>query len=378
MMNQENNPDPASSYYVPRPPPESPPTIANVIEEMRSQQTATTQAMTHLASLMQMLLTNFATTAGAAPPPATVQTPPAPLPNLGFPSALKLPTPPHFDGGSGHKRDDELKSWLFHIKATLQAAGVDLNSTRAVHYAVMVLTGPALLWWDDYCSRTDPVNRTPCTTFQAFEQAISSPSSLGVFDPSFDAREAIHKLSQTTSVHDYTAKFRAAIRHLPARDPMDHLHYYIRGLKPSVKSIVLTNQPSTLDEAIALAEQGDRVSYLVRRDDRAKVRFSPAATTATPMDLGNLNVAATTTSRPPYRSSNAKPRRSASPANRGRSPARTASTSRSSSPAARLSKLTDAERNDLFKKGGCYRCRQVTNPPHTARNCTAHVRSSKN
>jgi hypothetical protein len=151
----------------------------------------------------------------------------------------------------------------------------------------MFLTGNARLWWEDYCARNDPVNHSPCTTFAQFERTISAPSSLGAFDPGYDARETIHKLNQTTSVHEYTSRFRSAIRYLSDRSPADHLHYYIRGLKSHVKTIVLTHQPATLDEAITIAEQGDRASYLARHQNN-RVTFVNHRPSATPMDLGTV------------------------------------------------------------------------------------------
>jgi len=181
---------------------------------------------------------------------------------------------------------------------------------------------------------------------------------MGDPNPDDKARKALLSLRQTTSVKSYADEFQRLITYLPDRDPADLRFDFINGLKPKIREL-LVGKTSELPWQ-------DVRDLAYRYDDLVMSnRLNPAPANpprhardnrpSDPMELGTAAV--TPRSRPatPYR---------------GRSTSRSVSpvTSRSSSPAKPLPKLTEETREKLRRNNGCFRCQQY-NAGHIARDC---------
>jgi hypothetical protein len=137
---------------------------------------------------------------------------------------------------------------------------------------------------------------------------------------SINAYDRLQRLSQRTSVFTYNHDFRALMLELPDMDQATHLHYYIKGLKDSIRPFVAMQQPETTAAAENIAERVD-ASMFKPQPRTPGFRPNPGYRTPggpTPMELDAIT------------------------------------------------KLTPAERERLCKTGGCFRCRQTG---HLARDC---------
>lgn len=314
------------------PPPQPDPTLTTFM-------TTTVETMRQMGAALQLLLVNYSATAPkTTATPHTTATPPEPERKL--PPGVKPPSPSRFDGSDRQKTP----SWLEQTKQTLLLAGWKLNDPNAIAYTASFLTGKAHRWWDTEM-RTCPDDH-PHKSSAGFSTwsdfASAALDALGEDRREDRARERLLKLTQSNSVLGYGERFTALMNLLPDMHPNDARFYYLRGLKPGILSIITGKYQasSTWQEIHALAMSADSIRLPISTSNR----FSTFNRTDNndPMDIGNIN-----TSHPSTPSSS----RSTSPARRNGRPA---------TPARRhLPKLTDAERERLKAKGGCFRCRQV-------------------
>jgi hypothetical protein len=81
-----------------------------------------------------------------------------------------------------------------------------------------------------------------------------------------DPKGALFKLTQTTTVKEYQAKFESLANRIVGLPPACYLSCFVSGLKPAIRREVLSFQPATLTQAIGLAKLQeekllDRLSY---------------------------------------------------------------------------------------------------------------------
>ena len=221
---------------------------------------------------------------------------------------LKPERPPTYSG----KRNESLAAWLFQMERYCQLLPVPENNR--VEFAGTFLKDHAAMWWQTAYDDIEDWNDLK-EGIKAQFQPVNSAKT---------ARAQLDSLRQRTSVRIYNSEFRELVLQIPHMHEEDRVYQYIKGLKPSVASMVALQQPTTLLMAQGLADIADTIQYqqMPRRNfgnqGTEQPRNRPTYQGPTPMDLDAIG------------------------------------------------KLTDAERERLRKNGGCFRCRKTG---HLARNC---------
>ena len=283
----------------------------------------------------------------------------ASVPHVGGETSARgvRPKPPRipFYGGA----ESGLEPWISQAGAILEVSGVDLQSKTAVQYASLYLEGKARTVWDHFV-RECQVSGDECASFTAFSDQLRR--LLGPMNADVVGRAKIRTLRQKRDVHSYTEAFLKILRSLET--PLGDLNAredFIGGLKPAVMNFVRQKIPAhaTLQEALAAAQLFDR-TLTYSHDSGRQFRSRDSD----PMDLGvmHANLPSTSASASPASSRSASPasRRSPERSSRGRASHRQSSPKRRSpSPVpARLTLLTDSEREKCKQEGRCFRCRK--------------------
>jgi len=365
------------------PPPHRPqPSAADVLDAINTNNNNTGSAIQTLTNTMTTFLTALqpllaftavaASNSTPAPTPASPTPTPAPTRESRLPPGIKPPTPKEY---SGNMKD--ALTWTTATEATLAFANWDMNAPQVVQYAASFLTGRALRWWHGCCN-TATASSSPLAASGGFsnwsEFATALVNALGEFRPRDRARDRLYNLRQTSSVHKYTEEFSDLAKRLPNSHWEDLSYFYFKGLKSDVQKLMVGryDDDATWSDLAALAAHCDDITYNSRSRPRSTPGSYPAnppsSSTATPMDLGNIN--ASTSRRSPSVSRSATSR-SPSPAPRSSSFASaSASTApRSGTPARRRPPpLTPEIRAQCLKEGRCFRCREKG---HTSDKCTA-------
>jgi hypothetical protein len=268
------------------------------------------------------------------PPVHQLQSPASrPLPSPPAPhgllrnSAMKfsLHDLPLFTAEDKSQRPDR---WLFRAKRMLQVMEVD--ESQWVLYATLRLDGAALAWWQ----MLELGGEAPAD-WADFAQGLKD--QFGSINPEQSARDTFwYHLRQQTTVREYIKEFRSLLLELPTVDDGTKKDRFIQGLKDSVRHEVVLREPSTLIEAMSLAERSERATSRVALYSRPR---SYAQAVMNP--------------------------RPAPPSFPQRRPVRPDVVMAEPQ---RIPRLTDEERERLRATGSCFRCRQ---PGHTSYQCRA-------
>jgi hypothetical protein len=221
----------------------------------------------------------------------------------------QVPRPPKPDKYDGDRRSGAAANWLHQMRLYLNILGL-LESEQAIPQAVSFHSGAAITWW-----RILEASAAVPTTWTAFQAAFLE--AFQTVDAEHVARNRMESLRQRTSVMDYANAFSGLLLEVPDMHPADAVYRFVRGLKPQVRLHVELHRPSTVNDAIRLAQAADSALYLARPNYVAGSSGYPGPQ---PMQLGALT------------------------------------------------KLSPADRERLLKEGKCFRCRQ---PGHRAQECTA-------
>jgi hypothetical protein len=156
----------------------------------------------------------------------------------------KIPPASNY-AGSAHALDN----WLREMLQQFEWYGYNGDAER-VAMAAAQLRGAALDWWSTLASAE---KQTLTASFAQFEAALRTR-----FQPvnsAQTARLALDSLTQGAKqpVHDYTTMFRRLLTAVPTMSEEDRVHRYVQGLRPSVRSLLLLQGATTLDDAIAKA-----------------------------------------------------------------------------------------------------------------------------
>jgi hypothetical protein len=177
----------------------------------------------------------------------------------------KVPKPERFNGTGN------VKNWCFYMETFLVATNIDRNSAASVRTAAAYLAGGALSWW----RYTETVGPVP-GDWTAFQRAIVE--HYAPIDSVRLARDRLENLKQHKSVKEYATLFTNQLVEIPNVDEDYKVYRFTRGLKPQVKVQVEMQEPTTLKEAIRLANAADNAFYVSMK----KSGSNPSG--ATPMD----------------------------------------------------------------------------------------------
>jgi len=238
-------------------------------------------------------------------------------------SALKPKVPDAFQGSAVDS--SRVRDWLYSVALFFTASHVT-DDLQRVAFAATLLRSHALTWWRGLGEARQPV------TWEAFCTAI-----IDYFQPAQNVqfvRDRLYRLRQTKSASAFASEFRQLALDIPDISDAEMLAQFRRGLKEEVALHVAYGNPTSFEQAVTLAIAVDTVQFNSRRMPQGAPRqrsylaatSAPGGTSqAVPMELGAVQEA------------NLKP-------------------------------LSEAEREDLRKRGACFRCRQ---PGHLAKDCPA-------
>lgn len=196
--------------------------------------------------------------------------------------------PPTFSGRNQDRNN--VDSWMFAMKNYLTVSGVALESNQAVLLCASFLTHDAATWWRSV-SESDAVP----TTIASFETAFKA--RFQPFNCERQARNILDNLKQTKSVREYADVFLSTVMRISNMSEEDKIHRFLTGLKQRQRIDVELHQPDTLQKAIILADRTDSILYQTHRDYKHQHNDSrvlaPSPEPAVPMEINNINVAAT-------------------------------------------------------------------------------------
>ena len=242
---------------------------------------ATITAMAgQIAILTQQMQALMASQATSTPTPST--------------TSLRPNKPETFSG----TRHESVDNFLFQLGSYFQVLGVT-NHQQRIMFAITLLREHAIDWWRNL-ELTLVMEELTWQDFSTSIRAEFKPVSSRSM-----ARDKLATLRQHTSVATYTHEFRALILEIPGMTEDERLDRYKRGLKYNIRKELELREPSTMSEAIRMAERLDAVEFsLNRRPDRSFFQrserpFMPSTNVncqsdrfcqgPTPMELGNIN-----------------------------------------------------------------------------------------
>ena len=131
---------------------------------------------------------------------------------------------------------------------------VGVPPEQQVPLAGTYLKDQAAIWYLTFKSKWGPDTHPTWGNFcHALQAAFSPPNHIN------NIMDQWAKVHQTTSVHDYAQRFQSILLQPPpnATTPFATLDHFIRGLKPKTQLEVRLRDPSSLQEAIQLADRFD-------------------------------------------------------------------------------------------------------------------------
>ena len=212
---------------------------------------------------------------------------PAPAAGAAPHTAASAARPDKYKGGA-----HQLADWLFRMRLFLETSGVEETTTMAVTTACTYLEGDAWSWWRALCERAS--GRAAVTNWEEFSAAIKD--RFQVVDEGRKARIALTYLRQTTSVRAYTQDFQRLMLLAPETHELDQVVRFTLGLRGAIREDVDRGQPTTILQAMKLADEADvRLSgYRLERAPLSSWQQPPRRNVyagPTGMELGAVTVA---------------------------------------------------------------------------------------
>lgn len=230
----------------------------------------------------------------------------------------RVPKPDSFNGKG------DVRSWVWSLEQYFSTVGVD-DSSRP-QYAVNLLRGCAATWMRSIT----PNGALPSWT--SLREGLIK--TFAPISEEQNARDRLSSLKQRQSVSQYASTFRQILLLLPDMSVSDRIDRFARGLKLPIAREIYLRAPTTLEEAIRIADRYDSVSWKLR--PRGQPNFSQGSTktaipAADPMDLS----------------------------------------------AVRFTRLSPTERKHIMDNNGCLYCREL-NANHRAANCPKKSKQQSN
>ena len=219
-----------------------------------------------------------------------------------------VPKPETFNGkGNVH-------SWLWSLEQYFATTNINQEHAKT-QYAVNLFRGNIATWMRTF------LGAGPLPEWRVVREEL-----LKMFAPISEqqqARDRLASLKQRNSVGAYSSQFLQLLLLLDTLPEAEKIDRFARGLKLPVAREVHLRNPSTLDEAIRIAERYDAITWQMRSKQPPRTNsLSPSLSTPVAMDLSSV----------------------------------------------RFKKLTAEERKRIMDNNGCLYCRKL-NVDHRAKNC---------
>ena len=220
------------------------------------------------------------------------------------PQTSRYPKPDKPSAFTG-RRGESVDSWLFQLEQYFNLT--ELPEDRQAFFAASFFKENAALWWQSWYRSL--IGEHPQVTWTEFATAVRT--QFRPVNAERIAREKLTNLRQTSSVAAYTHAFRTILLDLSGLAEADRLFAYIRGLKQNIAALVQVSNPVTVKAAARTAKNIDAV-YWEHRPKALWASRPTRSTGPTPMELDSI----------------------------------------------RRTPLTESERANLRRTGGCFYCRE--------------------
>jgi hypothetical protein len=158
--------------------------------------------------------------------------------------------PPFFDGARDRRK---LDTWLYKVEHYLDLIQVKTDKLK-INIAATLFDGYAADWWYTRTKHVREGQEPPVVSWNQFVHTMEQ-----TFIPS-EARyttqaDKLPVLKQTGSVPSYIANFLSLVIHLQGSSESEKVSRFIGGLKPTPSFYLSSHKPTSMLEAIKLAEK---------------------------------------------------------------------------------------------------------------------------
>src|SRR5271154_1051431 len=166
--------------------------------------------------------------------------------------AGKVSKPPTYDGKT--RDPSRIHSWILRMEDYLDLTRCPEGDKSRV--AATYLQDNAFIWYNSVIESIGTDSHYSWDEMKVqFRQYFLPPNADALW---FDKWDQIH---QSTSVQQYVAEFKQIRTHLPHLPETYILNHFVRHLKREIQKKVELQQPSTLEDAISLADRIDVLEY---------------------------------------------------------------------------------------------------------------------
>ena len=137
-------------------------------------------------------------------------------------NTIKYPMPKGYDGSDKVSAEN----WLFLLNNYLDLT--EIPEEKRITFTVFLLSSHALIWWKALVRDSNQPQ-----TWIGFQNRIKQ--QFKQINPSKKARAVLDKLTQTSTVSTYTAKFRELTLDISDMDHNEMFHKYRNGLQPNIR-----------------------------------------------------------------------------------------------------------------------------------------------
>ena len=168
---------------------------------------------------------------------------------------IKTPNPPKFRGVG---KEPKILEWTYQATNYLRAVGL-VDHEQGVWHITNFLEGDAATWWRLQVDAMEKGAAAPILTWAHLKGVMIE--RFQVFNHQVDVRDRYTTLRQTSTVAKYINDFRALVVEL-AYEPMEsQIYQFLKGLKPSIQASTRTHKPTSLLQAMDIADEADRATY---------------------------------------------------------------------------------------------------------------------
>ena len=198
---------------------------------------------------------------------------------------LKVNKPETYNGGSKN-----IDTFLFSCTQYFDASGLTIDQQK-IAFASTYLKGVALDWWR--VKKTAAVNGqgTLPQTWAEFEHELKSRFAR-IAEEDF-ARGQLRRMTQHKGVSAYNTAFNNVVLKIPSMDERSKLDQYLLGLKDEPRKYVRLQRPTTLELAMALAEEyesGELQDRLFARNIKQRASNRDFNTAHDPMEIDSARM----------------------------------------------------------------------------------------